>query len=196
MKQPSAASDYDVLILPGWQNSGPGHWQSRWEARHASFTRVPMTDWNQADRDAWCRTLDATVAAKAAAGRAVRFAAHSLGCLTVAFWAARYATPEVLRHVQGALLVAVPDPAAPAFPHEGSSGFASAPLELLPFPSIVVSSSDDPFGGERYSLACADAWGSRWIGIGPRGHINADSGLGDWAEGLGWLGELQEPQAP
>ncbi|WP_204314112.1 alpha/beta hydrolase, partial [Klebsiella aerogenes] len=23
-----------VLLLPGWQNSGPDHWQSRWERLH------------------------------------------------------------------------------------------------------------------------------------------------------------------
>ncbi|MFL6643705.1 MAG: alpha/beta hydrolase, partial [Paraburkholderia fungorum] len=42
------------------------------------------------------------------------------------------------------------------------------------------------------SQACAEAWGSRWIDIGARGHINADSGLGDWDEGRRWLTSLSE----
>ena len=33
-----------VLLLPGWQNSGPDHWQSRWEARYG-YTRVQQHDW-------------------------------------------------------------------------------------------------------------------------------------------------------
>jgi predicted alpha/beta hydrolase family esterase len=60
----------------------------------------------------------------------------------------------------------------------------------LPFPSIVVASTDDPYGGVPFSQACAAAWGSRWESIGPRGHINADSGLGDWDEGQGWLASM------
>ena len=34
----------NVLILPGWQNSGPEHWQSRWETLHG-FHRVDQHDW-------------------------------------------------------------------------------------------------------------------------------------------------------
>ena len=26
--------DLRVLLLPGWLNSDPGHWQSHWERRH------------------------------------------------------------------------------------------------------------------------------------------------------------------
>ena len=99
---------YNVLVLPGYQNSGEGHWQTRWEAAHPEFARVQMPDWNYPARDAWCRTLDEAVAA---ADAPVVFAAHSLGCLTVAFWATQYAHATQIAKVAGALLVAVPDPA-------------------------------------------------------------------------------------
>ncbi|MGE8331334.1 MAG: RBBP9/YdeN family alpha/beta hydrolase, partial [Paraburkholderia nemoris] len=98
---------------------------------------------------------------------------------------------EQLAKVAGALLVAVPDPSGAHFPQD-ASGFAPVPLVRLPFASIVVSSSDDPYGGVPFSQTCASAWGSRWIDIGPRGHINADSGLGDWDEGRRWLASLGE----
>lgn len=175
-----------VLILPGYMNSGEGHWQTRWEALDPAFTRVPMPDWDHPSRDAWCRTLDATVSA---AERPVKFAAHSLGCLTVVFWAAQYASPESLAKVAGALLVALPDPDGPDFPQD-ASGFEPVPLAALPFASLVIASTDDPYGGIPFSQHCAAAWGSRWHEIGARGHINADSGLGDWEEGLGWLESL------
>lgn len=174
-----------VLVLPGYMNSGEGHWQTRWESLHAGFERVRMPDWDQPVRDAWCRELDAAVCA---APGPVAFAAHSLGCLAVAFWASQYASAASLAKVAGALLVAVPDPAGKGFPRD-ANGFAPVPLEPLPFPGVVVASTDDPYGGVPFSQACAIAWGSRWREIGARGHINADSGLGDWDEGLRWLAE-------
>jgi hypothetical protein len=36
----------------------------------------------------------------------------------------------------------------------------------------------------------AEAWGAEYHVIGAMGHINADSGLGDWPEGQAWLDEL------
>ncbi|CAB3748917.1 RBBP9/YdeN family alpha/beta hydrolase [Paraburkholderia solisilvae] len=179
----------NVLVLPGYLDSGPGHWQTRWEATHASFSRVRMPDWAHPVREDWCRTLDAAVAAVPADGAPVVFAAHSLGCLTLAWWASSYATPSQRDKVAGALLVAVPDPAGRAFPAT-ASGFAPVPHKRLPFPTIVVSSTDDPYGSVSFSQACAAAWGGRWISIGARGHINADSGLADWQDGLGWLTSL------
>lgn len=175
-----------VLVLPGYLNSGPGHWQTRWEEAHANFTRVQMPDWNHPECDAWCRALEAAVGEATAAGSRVLLAAHSLGCLTVAHWAARHASAARLAQVAGALLVAVPDPHGPAFPAD-AHGFDPVPLVALPFASIVVASSDDPYGGVAFSERCAKAWGSRWIGIGARGHINAESGLDDWPQGLEWL---------
>ncbi|MGF6968340.1 putative alpha/beta hydrolase family esterase [Paraburkholderia sp. WC7.3g] len=175
-----------TLVLPGYLGSGPGHWQTRWEALDPAFVRVQMPDWDHPSRDAWCRTL---AAALDAVDSPVMFAAHSLGCLTTAFWASRYASATQLAKVAGALLVAVPDPAEADFP-EDATGFAPVPLTRLPFATIVVASSDDPYGGVPFSQTCANAWGSRWIGIGARGHINADSGLGDWDEGRRWLASL------
>ncbi|PYE13807.1 hypothetical protein C7410_14312 [Paraburkholderia silvatlantica] len=172
-----------VLVLPGYMDSGPGHWQTRWEAAHAGFARVQMPDWMHPDCEAWCAALEAAVQ-RAPAG--VRFAAHSLGCLTVAHWAAHHASAATSAKVAGALLVALPDPHGPEFPRD-ARGFDPVPLAALPFPGAVVASSDDPYGGVAFSRRCAQAWGSRWIDIGARGHINADSGLGDWPQGLAWL---------
>jgi predicted alpha/beta hydrolase family esterase len=40
--------------------------------------------------------------------------------------------------------------------------------------------------------ALGEAWGAKFVDYGERGHINSESGLGDWAEGHGWLQELSE----
>lgn len=109
--------------------------------------------------------------------------------LTTAWWATRYARPAALAKVRGALLVALPDPAGPAFPVD-AHGFGPVPHERLPFPTCVVASSDDPYGSLAFARGCAHAWGSAFRDIGPRGHINADSGLGDWPAARGWLDAL------
>jgi uncharacterized protein len=176
-----------VCVLPGYANSGPGHWQSRWEADDPMFVRVMMPDWEHADCEAWCNTLDVVIAA--AEEEPLLIAAHSLGCLTTVFWATRRARPEQLAKVAGALFVAVPDPAGATFPPD-AHGYADVPRERLPFPTIVVASTDDPYSSIGFAQRCAQAWGSRFVDIGARGHINAESGLGDWDEGRRLLTSL------
>lgn len=103
--------------------------------------------------------------------------AHSLGCLLVAHWSAR-----TRRRVGGALLVAAPDPLGAAFP-ANAQGFAPVPRVRLPFPSIVVASSDDLYAHIDFARTLARDWGSDFLDVGAQGHINADSGLGDWKFG-------------
>ncbi|WP_443192455.1 RBBP9/YdeN family alpha/beta hydrolase [Pseudomonas indica] len=172
-----------VLILPGYGNSGPGHWQSLWQAAGPAFQRVEQRDWEHPVCAEWVAALEKAVAE---AGDDCVLVAHSLACLLVAHWAA-----QTRQSVRAALLVALPDPSGPAFPSD-ASGFAPVPLMPLPFPSLVVASRDDPYGSLDFSRSCAGAWGSRWVDIGPAGHINGDSGLGDWPEGKRLLESLTE----
>ena len=163
-----------VLVLPGLGNSGPQHWQTRWALRHPDWQRVNLGNWDSPVCDDWVRALDVVVQACSSPPVLV---AHSLACLLVAHWASR-----VRAAVKGALLVAVPDPSSPGFP-TNVRGFAPVPMQPHGFPSTVVASVNDPFGSSTFAQRCADAWGSRFVDIGEAGHINADSGLGDWAEG-------------
>jgi predicted alpha/beta hydrolase family esterase len=164
-----------VLILPGWQGSGPGHWQTRWEALHG-YARVEQHDWLTPRRGDWLARLDETVID---CERPVVLVAHSLGCVLVAAWA------RFSRHgarVRGALLVAPGDveqpELAPALP-----GWAPIVRQPLPFPSLLVASRDDPYCRYERAEQLARDWGSRRVDAGACGHINADSGLGDWPEG-------------
>lgn len=169
-----------VLILPGLYNAGPGHWQSRWQTLHPAFERVVQRDWHSPDRNEWVATLDAAIHAS---NEPVVLVAHSNACSLVAFWAHQHRGP-----VRGALLVSPADTEAATYPPE-PRGFQPMPREPLPFPSIVVASSDDPYVSPARAQAFAASWGSRYVGIGARGHINHDSGLGDWPEGLALLHE-------
>lgn len=167
--------DCDVLTLAGLWNSGPQHWQTLWEGRHPRLRRVEHRDWNNPQRDEWVAELDAAVGACQGAPVLV---AHSLGCMLAAHWAG---SGSPLR-AAGALLVAPADVEAPSYPI-ATNGFAPVPMAPLPFPCLVVTSTDDPFVTRERARAFADAWGGRLVEIGDAGHVNADSGYGDWPEG-------------
>jgi predicted alpha/beta hydrolase family esterase len=164
-----------VLILPGVNGSGPEHWQTFWEASHREFRRVPERDWAHPVCEEWVKTLEAAVRD---AGPKTILVAHSLACLQVVHWAA-----ETRLTIHGALLVAPPDPKRKAFPNT-AVGFSPLPRKRLPFPSILVASSNDPYGDLTFSQRCAQAWGSRLISFGPKGHLNAESKLRDWPQGF------------
>ena len=170
-----------ILILPGINGSGPDHWQTAWERAIPGARRVLVPDWDRPDRIDWVAALDRGVAE---AGSAVVLVAHSLGCLQVVHWAR-----DTRLHVRGALLVAPPDPDGAAYPIEAAS-FANLPTGPLPFPSTLIASEDDRYASWAFASRCADRWGSRLIGVGRRGHINAESGLADWPDGRRWLAEL------
>jgi hypothetical protein len=175
-----------VLILPGWGDSGPGHWQSLWERANPGFSRVVQRDWEYPIRTEWVEVLDREIRA---AGGEVILVAHSLGCITMAHWARSGSRP-----IRGALLVAPPDVEHPDFPPV-TEGFAPIPRERLAFPSIVVASRNDPFGDFERSRALAQAWGSRFVDAGNSGHVNTDAGFGPWPLGETLLAELAQGAA-
>jgi uncharacterized protein len=225
-----------IFLLPGWLDSGPTHWQSRWEAAHA-HTRVQQHDWQRPLRGDWVARLEEVIvnhiaaptthahslskkelvahysispeadlitnnhttassatAVPSHAQRSIILVAHSLGCHLVAAWAA------ASRHtaaVRGALLVAAPDLAQEDLPPDLYS-WRKPVLSPLPFPATCVVSANDPFGSLAAGQRMAAAWGARCELAGPLGHINGDSGLGDWPEGYALLNELLQakPVAP
>ncbi|MFB9245970.1 alpha/beta hydrolase [Massilia antarctica] len=174
--------DCDVLTLAGIWNSGPSHWQTHWEKRNPAWKRVAHRDWNNPERHEWVDELDAAIAMSEGPPILV---AHSLSCALVAHWA----RSESALSISGAFLVAPADAEAASFPSE-AVGFAPMQLHKLPFPSIVVASANDPYVSIERARAFAQAWGSRFVEIGDAGHINGDSGYGDWPEGEKLLGEL------
>ena len=179
----TAMATTPVLVLPGYGDSGPEHWQSLWEAQDAGWRRVGQRDWFAPTLNEWRERLDGAVAA---CDRAPILVAHSLGCVLVAHWAR-----QARRPIAGALLVAPADVDMLALVLETVATFAPVPLETLPFPSIVVASSDDPYVSVERAESFARAWGSRFVVVEGAGHINTDSGHGDWPEGRQLLDELR-----
>jgi predicted alpha/beta hydrolase family esterase len=178
---------YRFLTLPGYGDSGPAHWQTFWEKQDPDYRRVPLGDWERPARDEWVARLDQAVSGSEGE---IFLVAHSLGCLAAAHWAASTSTHaakvKAKAKVKAAFLVAPPDPEGRTFP-AAAMGFTPLPMGPLPFPSLVVASTNDPYASVEFSLRCSQAWGSRFEVVGPQGHINAESGLGAWPEGLGLL---------
>lgn len=174
-----------VLTVPGLCNSGPHHWQTIWEQQRSDCQRVELGMWDRPHRNTWVNQLNLAIRQ---ANRPVVLAAHSLGCLAVAWWA-KLERPRSDHNVLGALLVAPPE--VDFFPlDERIAPFAPTPAEVLPFPSILVASQNDPYMGYRASRRLAKIWGSGFADAGRVGHINAESGLGEWPFGQFLLQQL------
>ena len=171
-----------VLLLPGWLDSGPGHWQSNWETRHG-FERVQQADWSWPRRGDWMARLEEVLMQDA---RPAWLVAHSLGCHLVAAWAAHSRQGA---RVQGALMVAPPDTERTDMPPQ-LYNWQPMVRARLPFAATVLFSDDDPYCAPETARGLARDWGAAAHSVGAAGHINGDSGLGDWPAGFARLQAL------
>jgi uncharacterized protein len=170
------AKDTDILIIPGYTNSGPNHWQSRWQQKLSTARRVEQAEWTKPVREDWTARIAEAVNA---AERPVVLVAHSLGVASVVQAVSRFE-----KAVAGAFLVAPPDVANSAIRPKHLMTFGPYPRDPLPFPSLVIASRNDPFCPFEVAEDIAGAWGSLFMDAGEAGHINTESGHGPWPEGL------------
>lgn len=167
-----------IVIVPGWRDSGAGHWQSLWAGRLADTVRVSQDDWITPSRAAWVASIGQTILSQPGP---VVIAAHSLGCI-----ATTHLPQEVAVRIQGALLVAPADPER----RGALADFAPVPHQKLPYRNVLVASSNDPYCPVRQAGAYARAWGSEFVRVQDGGHINVESGHGEWPLGLALLQSL------
>lgn len=171
-----------ILIIPGLNGSGPGHWQTIWEEKYGC-EHVHQRDWENPDLAEWMDTLNVVVTARSE--RTV-IVAHSLGCLTVAHWAKAF--PENAGQIQCALLVAPPDVESSPYISANLRRFATH--DLIPFPSVLVGSENDHHMTLETARKMAADWNSCFVNAGAVGHINLDSGHGPWLQGEALLQDL------
>lgn len=190
--------DIFLLTVPGWNNSGPQHWQSWWERSYPLARRVEQDDWLYPRCDAWVAALARTMAD--IDGKVV-IAAHSLGCHTALAWLLSASLLEQHK-VKGLLLVA--PPALPITPEralasgelpEGApvpdfDGFDRPCSQHLPLPAIVVASRNDLFCEFAEAERMAQDWGAKLVDAGMAGHMGSTAGLGSWPEGQRLLQRL------
>ena len=167
--------DTDILVVPGYTNSGPEHWQTRWQNRLSTARRVEQDEWSKPVREDWTARMAEAVNE---AERPIVVIAHSLGIPTFI-----HAIPMFRNSIAGAFMVAPPDVSNPALRPRHLMTFGPYPRDPLPFPSITVASRNDPFCAIEVAEDLAAAWGSMFIDAGEAGHINTESGYGPWPEG-------------
>jgi predicted alpha/beta hydrolase family esterase len=171
-----------VLILPGWQDSGPLHWQSLWQAQHG-YLRVQQHDWMRPLRGDWIARLEDVLLSLHEPAVLV---AHSLGCQLVAAWADHSRNTG---RVRAALLVAPADVESQEL-RQVLNSWSAPVLQRLPFVSTVVASANDPYCSVERARHFANHWGAQLVEAGALGHLNAESGLGDWPQGQALLHAL------
>lgn len=176
----------NVLILPGWQGSGPDHWQSRWERLHG-YTRVEQHDWIRPLRGDWIARLeDVLLSGDIERDGPAVLVAHSLGCQHVAAWASHSRNTH---RVKAALLVAPADVERDDV-RTLLPSWTPIPLTTLPFKTVLFASDNDPFCRPARARQFASAWGADLTDVGACGHLNAESGLGDWPQAHAQLRRL------
>ena len=174
----------NVLMLPGWEGSGPRHWQTFWEQRHG-YRRVEQHEWMKPLRGDWVARLEDVVLS---CDEPAVLAAHSLGCILVAAWAAH---SNNTHRVKAALLVAPSDVERPDIRDQLPS-WSPIELQALPFPAVLLGSRNDPFCAFERAHLFAHTWKAQFMDYGACGHINADSGLASWPEGHVLLQDLMK----
>jgi len=175
-----ASTTPPVLLVPGLGDSGPDHWQSLWRRERPEFRRVMQDDFDVPDLGIWAAAVARAIDA---ARKPPIVVAHGFGCL-----AAIHAATFYRRPLAGALLVAPSDPqrwrVSPLLSHA-----------RLPFRATLVASTNDPLLTHARAAAFAEVWGARLVTLPDAGHINAESGLGAWPQGLVLLDELLRERA-
>ena len=173
-------SEADIIIVPGYTNSGPDHWQSRWETKMKSARRVDQDDWHKPIVEDWTKNLIETVDVSTKPAVVI---AHSLGC-QVLVQSVLQMSDDQIQKIVGAFIVAPPDVENPKMKPKHLMTFGPYPRQPLPFSSILISSDDDPFCSKEVAQNMAKAWGSEYISARESGHLNAESGHGPWPDGL------------
>jgi len=172
---PKAVENLPVVIVPGLHNSDEKHWQSLWQARLPESQRIHVDDWDTPNLAAW-RAGIIDVLAKLETPAVL--IAHSFGTLASASIAAEF--PD---KIAALLLVAPADP--------DKFGIANQlPQNFLPVSAKVIASSDDPWMTETKAAYWSLLWGADYLRIKNVGHINSQSNLGIWPEGINLLHQL------
>ncbi|CNE60187.1 Predicted esterase of the alpha/beta hydrolase fold [Yersinia nurmii] len=162
------------MLVPGYTNSGPEHWQSFIERKYINAVRVEQKDWDNPDRDAWRERLARSI--EGIPGN-IFLVGHSCGAITVTQWAECYSSGKVI----GALLVAPADVDATTAP-AAIQVQRPIPSKPLPFPSTLICSDNDEYLSLDRAQQLASQWGSERVIKSGGGHFHTAAGYGEWPE--------------
>jgi uncharacterized protein len=170
-----------ILLVSGYGGSGPDHWQTWFESQLPDTIRVSEINNTTLDLPAWAATVRWEINRASAP---VWIVAHGFGCL-----AAVQAASDYSERVAGAMLVAPFDP-------DNVRATALLPETPLEFPSIIVSSTNNPHMRSDRAAFWAAFWNSSFVSVGAAGGIDPASGFGPWPQGLELLDHLKTSSIP
>ncbi len=168
--------------IPGYGGSDSEHWQTYFDKKLTNCKRIEQDNWMQPVLEDWVERIEETLKGENPAD--IILITHSLGGIALLQWVMKYG-----KKVKGALIVAPPDIENP-YEDLGLGDELLIPQIHLPFPSIVVGSSNDHWMSENRTKFYANVWGSELIILKNAGHINGDAGFGNWDDGLTILRKL------
>jgi predicted alpha/beta hydrolase family esterase len=177
-----------VLIVPGLREHVAEHWQTLLEAKLCKVRSVPPLETDKLDCAARVRAIQHEL--EQIEGPVI-LVAHSAGVLMVAHWAAKHSRP-----IKGALLAAPPDLNAiwpqgyPSSESLRAHGWDPLPKGPLPFPSLVVGSTNDYLASLEAVSDMAQGWGAELRNLGAVGHLNPAAGFGHWPQAEALVLEL------
>ena len=177
----STNADATILIVPGLRDHVAEHWQTLLEAKFSKVRKVRSVPPLEVDKLSCAARVDAIQRTLEYIDGPVIVVAHSGGVIMFLHWALKYK-----RAIQGALLAAPPDfetplPAGyPTLEVLDANGWLPVPRTPLPFPSLVVASTNDPLATLTRVEEMAVEWGSTLVNAGAVGHLNPASGFGEW----------------
>jgi hypothetical protein len=176
-----------TLLIPGWNGSGEGHWQTWLEQRLAEGgreTRRPaFADLDRPDLAQWLDALRAALADLPADGYDV--VAHSLGAV---LWLHHIAAPGAAPRAARVLLVGPPSPRTAI---SELAGFFPPPMDIDTVRrgadgTVLVAGDDDPYLPEGIAEAYGRPLKMATTIVPGGGHLNVESGHGEWAAVLDW----------
>lgn len=166
---------YPSLIVPGLRNSDEHHWQSLWQSHLPRSSRIELAEWSTPDLEKWKGAIRHELAG---IQQPAILIAHSFGALASAAIAV-----EQSEKIAALFLVAPADPDKFGIRH-------LLPQSNLGVNSKLIASSNDPWLTDTKAAYLALQWGADFLRLKDVGHINSESNLGVWPEGLRELQKL------
>jgi uncharacterized protein len=178
-----------TVVIPGWNGSGPGHWQTWLEEQSQAVDRPTVrpafADLDHPDLADWLAALRATLADLPADGYDV--VAHSLGAV---LWLHHVAGPGDSPRAARVLLVSPP---APHTTIAEIAAFFPPPMDVDTVRhgadgTVLVGTDDDPYAPEGIAAAYGLPLKIATTVIDGGGHLNVESGYGEWPAVADWCG--------
>ena len=175
------------MIIPGWHGSGDGHWQTwleeQLQAAGRDTRRPAFTDLDEPALDDWLAALRTALADLPADGYDV--VAHSLGAI---LWLHHVVEPgDSPRPARVALV----SPVSPRTTIPEIAGFFPPPLDIDAVRhgadgTVLIAGDDDGYLPEGIAAAYALPLKIATTVIPNGGHLNVETGYGEWPAMLDW----------